>query len=144
MTFGVRWLLRRVGICPMPIIITERTRKRDIGAEQLKEKILKIYHEYSENPGRWMMRVCLLQAKISLSHTTILKYMQELGIRSMVTPKKLVYKKGNCYKRFENHLNREFHAEKPYEKWCTDFTYIFMEHSKQNSLVNIIFHLMRN
>lgn len=50
--------------------------------------------------------------------------MQELGLRSTVTPKKPAYKKGDCYKKFENHLNREFHAGKPNEKWCTDFTYI--------------------
>ena len=26
--FGVHWLLRRMGICPMPIIITKRTEKK--------------------------------------------------------------------------------------------------------------------
>ena len=78
-----------------------------------------------------MMRVYLLRAKISLSNTTVLKYMQELGIRSTVTPKKPTYKKGDCYKKFENHLNRKFHAEKPNEKWCTDFTYIFMEDGRK-------------
>ncbi len=55
-----------------------------------------------------MMRVYLLRAKISLSHATILKYIQELGIRSKVTPQKPVYKKGDSYKKFENHLNRDF------------------------------------
>lgn len=48
-----------------------------------------------------------------------------MGIRSTVMPKKPAYKKGDYYKKFENHLNREYHAEKPNEKWCTDFTYIF-------------------
>ncbi len=76
-----------------------------------------------------MMRVYLLRAKISLSYATILKYMRELGIRSTVTLKKPAYKKGDCYKKFENHLNREFHAEKPNEKWCMNFTYILMEES---------------
>lgn len=54
---------------------------------------------------------------------------RELGIRSTMTSKKPVYKKGDCYKKFENHLNREFHAEKPNEKWCMNFTYILMEES---------------
>ena len=44
--------------------------------------MLQIYHEYSGNPGYRMMRVYLLRAKISLSNTTVLKYMQELGIKS--------------------------------------------------------------
>ncbi|NBH14481.1 hypothetical protein D3Z36_09925 [Lachnospiraceae bacterium] len=45
--------------------------------EQIKDKILTIYHEYSGNPGYRMIRVYLLQANISLSNTTTLKYMQE-------------------------------------------------------------------
>ena len=49
----------------------------------------------------------------------------------MVTLKKPAHKKGDCYKKFENHRNREFHAEKPNEKWCTDFTYIFMEDGRK-------------
>lgn len=66
--------------------------------EQIKKKILKIYHEYSGNPGYWMMRVYLLRTNISLSSTTTLKYMQELKIRSTVTPKRPVYKKGTVIK----------------------------------------------
>ncbi len=85
-----------------------------------------------------MIRVYLLRAKICLSNTTVLKYMQELGTRSTVTPKKPAYKKGDCYKKFENHLNREFHAEKPNEKWCTDFTYIFMEDGRKRYNCSII------
>ena len=99
--------------------------------EQIKDKILEIYHKYSGTPGYRMMRVYLLRAKISLSSTTTLKYMRELKIRSTVTPKRAAYKKGDCYKKFENQLNREFHAEKPNEKWCTDFTYIMLEDGRK-------------
>ncbi|NBI88190.1 hypothetical protein D3Z47_19170 [Lachnospiraceae bacterium] len=45
-----------------------------------------------------MMGVYLLRAEISLSNTTVLKYMQELGIRSTVTPKKPTYKRGTAIK----------------------------------------------
>ena len=78
------------------------------------------------------------RVKIILSNTTVLKYMQELGIRSTVTPKKPAYKKGECYKKFEDHLNRDFQAEKPNEKWCTDFTYIFMEDGRKRYNCSII------
>lgn len=47
-----------------------------------------------------MMRIYLLRAKISLNYATILKYMQELGIRSTVVPQKPTYKK------FKNHYPR--------------------------------------
>jgi len=57
--------------------------------------------------------------------------MRELKIRSTVTPKRPAYKKGDCYKKFENHLNSDFHAEKLNEKWCTDFTYIILEDGRK-------------
>lgn len=127
-------------ICPNAYYNYRKDRKAGYREQktQFKNKILQIYHEYSGNPGYRMMRVYLLRAKISLSNTTVLKYMQELGIRSTVTPKKPAYKKGDCYKKFENHLNREFHAEKPNEKWCTDFTYIFMEDGRKRYNCSII------
>ena len=64
--------------------------------------------------------------------------MQELGIQSTVTSKKHAYQKENCYKKFENHLNRKFHANKPNEKWYTDFTYIFMEDGRKRYNYSII------
>ena len=140
MTFGVRWLLRRMDICPNAYYNYRKDRKAGYRErkEQLKDKILKIFHEYSGNPGYRMMRVYLLRAKISLSHATILKYMQELGIQSTVKPKKPAYKKGDCYKKFVNNLNREFHAEKPNEKWCTDFTYIRLSNGKMRYNCSIL------
>ena len=84
------------------------------------------------------MRVYLLRANISISNTTTLKYMQELKIRSTVTPKRPAYRKGECHKKFENHLDREFHAEKPNEKWCTDFTYIILEDGRKRYNCSII------
>ncbi len=129
-----------MGICPNAYYNYKKNRKAGYREkkDKFKNKILQIYHEYSGNPGYRMMRVYLLRAKISLSNTTVLKYMQELGIRSTVTPKKPAYKKGDCYKKFENHLNRKFHAEKPNEKWCTDFTYIFMEDGRKRYNCSII------
>lgn len=82
--FGVRWLLRRMGICPNACYNYRKYRKAGYREQktQSKNKILQIYHEYSGNPGYRMMRVYLLRAKISLGNTTVLKYMKELGIRS--------------------------------------------------------------
>ena len=56
--------------------------------------MLQIYHEYSGNPGYRMMQIYLRRAGITLSHTTVLKYMQELKIKSTVMPRKPSYKKG--------------------------------------------------
>ena len=94
--------------------------------ETRKQMILDIYHDYSGRPGHRMMAVFLARRNIILSKTTVLKYMQELKIRSVVTPKKPRYHKGECHKKFDNLLNRDFTADAPNRKWCTDFTYIFL------------------
>ncbi len=71
--FGVRWLLRRMGIYPNAYYNYRKDRKAEYQQhkERVKDKIQKIYHEYSGNPGYRMMRVYLQQAKIILSNTTV-------------------------------------------------------------------------
>ena len=73
-----------------------------------------------------MMVVYLRRRGIRLSKTTVLKYMRERNLHSVVNPRKYRYKKGDCYKRFNNLFNRDFKAAAPNQKWCTDFTYIFL------------------
>lgn len=53
-----------------------------------------------------MMVIFLRRRGISLSRTTVLKYMRELKLRSVVMPKKPRYHKGDCYKKFDNLLSR--------------------------------------
>lgn len=50
-----------------------------------------------------------------------------MGLYSLVRPKKPGYRRGKPHKVFENRLQREFHADRPNHKWCTDFTYLFLK-----------------
>lgn len=50
----------------------------------------------------------------------------ELGLKSIVRPKKPEYRHGKPHKVFENKLNQDFHADAVNQKWCTDFTYLFL------------------
>lgn len=129
-----------MNICPNAYYNYKKDKKAAYREKKRKiqDKMLEIYHEYSGNPGYRMMRIYLQRKGISLSETTVLKYMQELKIRSTVIPKKPSYKKGDCYKKFDNHLNRNFDAESPNKKWCTDFTYIFMEDGRKRYNCSII------
>ena len=129
-----------MNICPNAYYNYKKDKKAAYRAEKkrIQDKMLEIYHEYSGNPGYRMMRIYLQRAGIFLSETTVLKYMQKLKIQSTVTPKKPSYKKGDCYKKFANHLDRNFHAESPNKKWCTDFTYIFMDDGRKRYNCSII------
>jgi len=51
----------------------------------------------------------------------------ELGLHSVIRPRKPDYKKGKPHKVFENKLNHDFTADTVSRKWCTDFTYLFLK-----------------
>ena len=77
--------------------------------------------------GYRTMTVYLEREGYSLSTTTVHKYMNgELGLRSIVRPKKPDYRRGNAHKVFENRINQDFSADGINRKWCTDFTYLFL------------------
>ena len=46
---------------------------------------------------------------------------------SIVRPKKPVCRHAKPHKVFDNRLHQDFTAEKPNQKWCTDFTYLFLK-----------------
>lgn len=101
-----------------------RKKLEEAEKEKKKQQILSIYYEYDGRPGYRMMVIFLRRRGIRLSRTTVLKYMRELKLRSVVIPKKSRYRKGDCYKKFNNLLKQDFTAIRPNEKWCTDFTYL--------------------
>ena len=74
------------------------------------------------------MQVYLEREGFSYSTTTVHKYMNSiLGLKSIVRPKKPEYKHGKPHKVFENKIQQNFSADEINQKWCTDFTYLFLE-----------------
>ena len=73
------------------------------------------------------MQVYLQREGVWYSRTTVHKYMNTLlGLRSIVRPKKPAYKYGEPHKLFDNKLRQNFTADGINQKWCTDFTYLFL------------------
>ena len=74
------------------------------------------------------MTVYLGRRGYHYSTTTIHKYMnRELGLHSIVRPKKPGTRPGKPHKVFGNLLGQDFRADRPNQKWCTDFTYLFLK-----------------
>ena len=130
MEFGVRWLLRRLGLCPNACYNYRRHRKAGYYAQKaaIYEQIQEIYHSHNGVDGYRSMKACLECRGYSCSATTIHKYMNtELGLRSIVHPRKPGTRPGKPHKVFENRLKQDFTAEKPNRKRCTDFTCLFLK-----------------
>lgn len=106
-----------------------KNRKSDYNTQKQKTlvEIDSIYHEHRGVDGYRSMRVYLERRGFYLSSLTIHKYMnRELGLYSVVRRKKPDYKKGTSHKVFDNLLSQDFTAESINQKWCTDFTYLFL------------------
>lgn len=88
----------------------------------VKEHILAI-HKMHPYYGYKRMTRALSREGIVANLKRVRRLMRELGIRSVIRKKRPFYgRKGSVL--FPNVLNREFFAEKPYEKLVTDITYI--------------------
>ena len=91
-------------------------------------QIEEIYHKYNGVPGYRSMCIYLERRGIHYSPTTIHKYMNmQLRLRSIVRPQKPEYQTGKPHKVFANLLAQDFSASAPNQKWCTDFTYLFLK-----------------
>lgn len=88
----------------------------------VKEEIAAIYHENKGRYGYRRIRAELRKRKFSLNHKTIQRLMKELGLVCRVRMKKYRSYKGEVGKIAPNLLNRDFHTDKPNQKWVTDVT----------------------
>ena len=128
--FGIRWLLKRLNIYPNAYYNYRKHRKANYYAykKEIKTQIQEIYHAYNGVVGYRFMTVYLSRKGYHCSPATVHKYMNvELGLHSIVRPKKPVYRRGKPHQVFDNKLGQDFTANRVNQKWCTDFTYLFLK-----------------
>ena len=90
--------------------------------ESAKAEITAIYRENKGRYGYRRITTELRNRNIPLNHKTVQRLMKELGLVCRVRMKKYRSYKGEVGKIAPNLLNRDFHAEKPNQKWVTDVT----------------------
>ena len=91
---------------------------------EIMDMIKTIYHEHSGVVGYRMIKIYLERRGIHLSNLTVLRYMQQLGLKSIVRPKRPEYLRGKAHRVFPNLLEQDFSCEEINTKWVTDFTYL--------------------
>lgn len=64
---------------------------------------------------------------ISINSKTILRIMNKYGLLSEIRRRRKYRKLGEEQHKYENVINRDFHADKPNSKWVTDISYIQTE-----------------
>lgn len=129
----MRWLLRQLNIYPNAYYNYRKHRKADYYTQkaEIQGNICKIYHEHNGVDGYRTMQIYLGRAGYQLSKLTVHKYMnREMGLVSVVRRRKPDYQQGKAHKIFENKLNQDFRVEKKNQKWCTDFTYLYLHNGE--------------
>ena len=89
----------------------------------LAEKIRECQEHSHMTYGYRRVHIWLEKAEIVRNPKTILRVMQKYSLLSVVRRKK--YRNyGDQLHRYPNLLNRDFHADRPNQKWVTDISYI--------------------
>jgi putative transposase len=88
----------------------------------LKNTIKSIYDEHKGRYGYRRIRDELKNRGQRVNHKKVQRIMKELGLKCIVRVKKYKSYKGKVGKIAPNHLDRNFKADKPNEKWVTDIT----------------------
>ena len=87
----------------------------------LKSSIMAIYERHKGRYGYRRITARLRQTGQAVNHKTVQRLMNNLGLKSLVRPKKYRSYRGECASS-PNVLNRQFNAARPNEKWVTDVT----------------------
>ena len=100
-------------------------KRMDIPAKDLPlaEKIKECQEKCGRTYGYRRVHLWLHNQHIDVDPKTVLRVMQKYNLLSVIRRKK--YRNyGNYLHRYENLLNRDFHADRPNQKWVTDISYI--------------------
>jgi len=88
----------------------------------LKDTIKAIYDEHEGRYGYRRIRDELANRGQKVNHKKVQRIMKELGLKCLVRMKKYKSYKGTVGKIAPNHLERQFTADTPNQKWVTDIT----------------------
>lgn len=136
-----RWLLRKFKICPNAYYNYLKNRKADYRQRknEIKNTIREIYHSHGGIDGYRTIHVYLSRKGYSISRLTVHKYMNtEMQLFSVSRKRKPKYEQGTAHKVYENKLNQDFHSDDINQKWCTDFTYLFLTDASKRYNCTII------
>ncbi|WP_459872817.1 IS3 family transposase [Halomonas shantousis] len=88
----------------------------------LKARIQATYERHQGRYGYRRITAVLRQAGETINHKTVQRLMQQLGLKSLVRPKRYRAYRGSVGRVAPNVLDRQFQAPGPNQKWVTDIT----------------------
>ena len=133
--------MKRLNILPNAYYNFLKNRKSEYHKhkDKIKREIVDIYHSHNGTDGYRTVHAYLLRRGYSISRVTVHKYMNtELQLFSIARKRKPDYEYGAPHKVFENKFHQDFKSESINQKWCTDFTYLFLTNGSKRYNCTII------
>jgi putative transposase len=90
--------------------------------DHLKIQIKKLYNHHKGRLGYRRMVYALMELFFHLNHKTVLRLMKSMGLKSVIRIKKYKTYRGQFSKVAESVLQRNFNADRPFQKWAIDVT----------------------
>lgn len=106
----------------------------EIRREELREKIQTIYDESHQIYGARKIVAVLKSRGDKVSEKMVRELMRDIGLTSVRQESKDWYDKEKL--SFKNHLNQQFHADRPNQIWVSDVTYFLWQ--KKQYYISII------
>ncbi len=88
----------------------------------LKTRIQSLYDHHKGRYGYRRITALLRQAGETINHKTVQRLMQQMGLKSLVRPKRYRAYRGAEGYAAPNTLQRRFQAQRPNQRWVTDIT----------------------
>lgn len=121
--YSLPTLLERIGISKSSYYYQESALRREDKYSDVRKKIMELFYENKARYGYRRIHSLLKWEGIILSEKVIRRIMREDGL-TVKTKKRRKYNsyKGEISPAVPNIVQRDFHSDRPNEKWLTDIT----------------------
>lgn len=115
-------MLKAAGLSRSTFYYHAKQPKENRDEVRLKAKIQRLYSMHKARYGYRRMTSALHTLGYRVNHKKVLRLMRALGLKSKIKARKYRSYKGEIGRIAPNHLQRQFCAQRPNEKWVTDVT----------------------
>ena len=115
-------LLKFAGLPRSTFYYQQKVAQAPDRGKHVKQQIQSIFARHQGRYGYRRITAALGHLGQRINHKKVQRLMHQLGLKSLVRPKKYRSYRGEVGQAAENMLNRNFSAQQPHEKWVTDVT----------------------
>ena len=123
--YGVSYLCEYFGVSRSGYYAWRKRKARPNWDVTLAELIRQCQQKTNYTYGYRRVKLWLLyQTGLIINGKAVLRIMRKYNLLAQIRRPRPLYQRLNHFRTYENRLNRQFHADRPNQKWVTDISYI--------------------